>query len=626
MLARLGHFHVWRIGWSTALAVQLRCGDEPALQAAEVTEPLPQALKRDPRTAGSYARLKARSTHRLHVRRETAIAFVLLFTFGLSAQSNQAVHTPPAQLGYRIAGILVNWVTGQPVAGASVAIAPTAQGTDREITQTVITGADGRFLFAGLSRGKYSLMAAAHGSMLQYFERHGMYATAIAAGPDLDSEHLVFRLQPDASIEGAVTDENNDPVQNATVRLFQQSMEDGRQKTIPMDRGQTDDQGQFRIGHLAPGTYYLAVSAHPWYAQNSRVTLRQKSNNPDADARSAQEAAALDVAYPLTFYPDSPDSAGASPIVLHPGERVTADVVMRAVPSLHLRIRTGNAGNYAGPAMAGFPRISQRIFDGYLDSEINAPFSSVEPGVIEITGLAPGHYVIEMPGSKGVNDKGANRGGYRELDLAGDLEVNPNDSSGFATVVGSLLFEGAQRVPNGVAMRLVNEETGESFGSELSDKGQFEFEGVKPGRYTVVLQSGGGYFLRKMSATGAKLAGRTLEIGVSGSVHIAATVGRGLAQVDGVALRGGKPFSGAMIVLVPQDAAHNSPLFRRDQSDSDGTFTLPNVVPGQYTVLALANAWDLEWGNPAVLQPYLKDGTPVQVTGEGKLQVEVRVQ
>ncbi|HEY5175101.1 MAG TPA: carboxypeptidase-like regulatory domain-containing protein [Terriglobales bacterium] len=555
------------------------------------------------------------------------LAFVVLFTFGLSAQSDQQpVHAPSVQPGYRIAGVLVNWVTGQPVAGASVAIAPTAQGSDREIFRSVTTGSDGRFSFAGLSRGKYSLMAAAHGFMLQGFERHGNYATAIVAGPDLDSEHLVFRLQPDASVEGQVNDENNDPVQNAMVRLFQQSMEDGRQRTIPMEQGQTDDRGQFRIGHLAPGTYYLAVSARPWYAQNNRVTLRRKSNNPDADARSAQESAALDVTYPLTFYPDSPDSAGASPIVLHPGERVTADVVMRAVPSLHLRIRTSNSGSAGGPGIVGFPRVSQRIFDGYLDPVFNAPESSIEPGVVDIAGLAPGHYVIEMPSSKSVNDKGANRGGYREVDLAGDLEVNANDSSGFATVAGSVLFEGAPPVPKGVAMQLSNEETGENLGSEISDKARFEFEGVKPGRYTVVLQSGGGYFLRKMVATGAKLTGRTLEIGSSSSVHIAATVGRGVAQVEGVALRGGKPFSGAMIVLVPQDAANNSPLFRRDQSDSDGTFTLPNVVPGQYTVVALGNGWELEWGNPAVLQPYLKGGEAVQVTGDGKLQVEVRVQ
>ncbi len=552
------------------------------------------------------------------------LAFVVLWAAGMSAQSSQTGHAAPVQHGYRIAGVVVSWVTGQPVAGASVAIAPTAQGTEREISKTVITGGDGRFIFAGLSSGKYSLMAAARGFMLQGFERHGAYATAIVAGPDIDSEHLVFRLQPDASVEGQVTDENNDPVQNAMVRLFQQTLEDGRQKTVPMNQGQTDDQGHFRIGHLAPGTYYLAVSAHPWYAQPNHMSLRRRSSNADAETRSAEEAAALDVTYPLTFYPSSPDSAGASPIVLNPGERGTADVAMRAVPSLHLRIRTSNGGG--GPGMGGYPRLSQRIFDGYLDPEFNAPFSSTSPGLIEISGLAPGHYVIEMPASKGINDKGGIRGGYREVDLTGDLELNPNDSSGFATVDGSILWDSAQPAPRGLSMLLSNDETGENFGTEISDKGKFEFEGVKPGRYTVGLQSSGGYFFRRMSATGARLTGRTLEIAGSSSVHIAATVGRGVAQVDGVALRAGKPFSGAMIVLVPQDAGNNSPLFRRDQSDSDGTFTLPNVVPGQYTVIALANGWDLEWGNPTVLQPYLKSGTAVQVTGDGKMQIDVAVQ
>ena len=81
-----------------------------------------------------------------------------------------------------------------------------------------------------------------------------------------------------------------------------------------------------------------------------------------------------------------------------------------------------------------------------------------------------------------------------------------------------------------------------------------------------------------------------------------------------------------MIVLVPQDPGNNLPLFRRDQSDSDGTFTLANVVPGQYTVLAIANGWDLEWANPTVLQPYLKSAQTVQVPSGGKLDVKVQVQ
>ncbi len=53
------------------------------------------------------------------------LVFIMLFAVGLPAQSSQAVQAPSAQQGYHIVGVVLNWVTGQPVAGASVAIAPT---------------------------------------------------------------------------------------------------------------------------------------------------------------------------------------------------------------------------------------------------------------------------------------------------------------------------------------------------------------------------------------------------------------------------------------------------------------------------------------------------------------------
>ncbi len=62
------------MGRSTALAVQLRFGNETA---SEVTKTSPQALKRDRRTDGSYARLKAVFHHRLYSRCETAIEEVM---------------------------------------------------------------------------------------------------------------------------------------------------------------------------------------------------------------------------------------------------------------------------------------------------------------------------------------------------------------------------------------------------------------------------------------------------------------------------------------------------------------------------------------------------------------------
>ena len=554
------------------------------------------------------------------------VACVVLFAIGLSAQTQQAASTPAAQ-GYRIVGVVVNSLSGQPLPAVSVAIAPTTpQGSSREVSQDVVTGDDGHFAFAGLTRGKYSLMATARGFALQSFEQHGAYSSAIAVGPDLDSEHLVFRLQPDASIEGQVIDENNDPVQNATVHLYEKRIVDGQQRTSSVNQVQTDDQGHFRLGRLASGIYYLAVSARPWYAQNDRSASRRLPN-PDAQARAAQEAAALDVTYPLTFYPDSPDSAGASPIVLHPGERATADVVMHTVPALHLRIQTSGAGPLFAIGRMTFPRVSQRIFEGYLDPVSNSPVSGTEPGVLQIMGLAPGHYVIEMPAS-GADEKSASRGWYRELDLVGDAEVNAGDAPSLVTVTGSVLFEGAGTVPRMPGIRLSNPATGENSFAPISDKGQFDFskDAIRLGRYNVMFGgSGQGFFLSKLSATGAKVVGRTLDISGASNVRIIGVVARGLGQVDGFALRDGQPFAGAMVVLVPHDPVNNTPLFRRDQSDSDGSFTLPNVVPGQYTVIAIANGWDLEWGNPDVLQPYLKGGEAVQMMGDGKLQVKVEV-
>jgi hypothetical protein len=557
------------------------------------------------------------------------LAWVVFFAIGLSAQTQPADSTPAAQ-HYRIAGVVVNALTGQPLPAVAVAIAPTTPQGSSEVSQDAVTGNDGHFAFTGLGRGKYELMATARGFALQSFEQHDAYSSAIAVGPDLDSDHLVFRLQPDASIEGQVIDENSDPVQNALVHLYEKRIADWQQRTSLMNQGQTDDQGRFRMGHLASGTYYLAVSARPWYAQNDR-SASPKSSNPDAQARAAQEAAALDVTYPLTFYPDSPDSAGASPIVLRPGEHAIADVVMHAVPALHLRIHTGSTSSGPGfaTASAAFPRVSQRIFEGYLDPVSNAPVSSTEPGVLQIImGLAPGHYVIEMPSSNAANDKASNRGWYREVDLFGDMDLNAGDAPSFITVSGSVIFEGTGTVPGTPGIQLLNPTTGENFTASISGKGQFEFSGdeVRPGRYNVTLGSSGrGFFFSKLSATGARIVGRTLDAPAGSSVRIVGVVAHGLGQVDGFALHDGQPFAGAMVVLVPQDPANNTPLFRRDQSDSDGSFTLPNVVPGRYTVIAIANRWDLEWGNPAVLQPYLKLGEDVQVTGDGKLQVKVEV-
>jgi hypothetical protein len=94
-------------------------------------------------------------------------------------------------------------------------------------------------------------------------------------------------------------------------------------------------------------------------------------------------------------------------------------------------------------------------------------------------------------------------------------------------------------------------------------------------------------------------------------------------EVEGTAKRAGSVSAGAMVVLVPKNPDVNRDLFRRDQSDLDGTFVLHGVVPGSYTVVAIDNGWDLDWSQPGVIAAYLKRGRTIQVGTENGRPIQI---
>ena len=88
----------------------------------------------------------------------------------------------------------------------------------------------------------------------------------------------------------------------------------------------------------------------------------------------------------------------------------------------------------------------------------------------------------------------------------------------------------------------------------------------------------------------------------------------------------GKPAAGVMILLIPNESQNHPFRFRRDQSDSDGSFTLQEVLPGRYTLVAIENGWNQQWADPAVFKQWLSGGAAVQVAPNGKYSVKVKVQ
>lgn len=129
--------------------------------------------------------------------------------------------------------------------------------------------------------------------------------------------------------------------------------------------------------------------------------------------------------------------------------------------------------------------------------------------------------------------------------------------------------------------------------------------------------------MTRIVISGSPSKGHSLEIAAGSSIEGTVSLIGGQTIVQGVAKRDGKGVPGAMIVMVPKDPEAHGELFRRDQSDLDGSFSLGTVIPGEYTIVAIENGWDLNWSQPGVIAHYVEKGRRVLVAPTAQEPVRV---
>ncbi len=513
------------------------------------------------------------------------------------AQSNAALTGP-----YRIAGTVVNAVTGQPVGGAAVAIL-TAE--DSHTLASTVTGSDGHFALVRLPAAKFELNASKRGYLTSFFDQHGDFNSAIVTGDDQETGDLVFELAPNAVLSGVITGDGGDPVQGAKVMLFRRPADHGS-NDAPEEAGtmMTDDTGSYEFSGLAAGEYLLAVQATPWYAMHH-------FEPGEADTQETENEAALDVAYPVTYFDSTTDEASATPIELTSGSRQEANVNLHAVPALHLILSVSqDPGTTAPPS-----DLRQVIFGTEADG--GTDMVSVGHGEItEFYGLAPGEYHVQQGNPP------------READMNLSASQQLDASAGAPAVEVKGWLRSAEGAPVSGATLSLNPRAGTAGKSisATSDKtGNFSFPAVPPGRWSLQVMTGGIEAATAMPVMAIAEDGQTHagdRVTVSdGPVSLVARVSTHPARMEGFARKNGKGVSGAMVVLVPKDLGAMASLARRDQSDSDGSFTLLDVAPGEYTIVAIADGWDdhgqeIDWADPAVIGRYLPGGLSVTVKDE----------
>jgi Carboxypeptidase regulatory-like domain len=520
-----------------------------------------------------------------------AIASALLAQSTSRATARPA-YSPAPSGNYRIAGVLLNAITGEPVRQATVSVLTTA---DNHAVESVVSDSDGRFALEQLSAAKYQLTASKRGYRTGFFDEHDEFSTAIVTSADQDTSHLKFRLTPAALLRGVVTADGGEPVEGARIMLFQRPPHRGLgERMAQAGDTVTDDTGAYEFGSLQPGEYQLAVLAEPWYA------LHTPQAGPQA--RTARESdSPLDVAYPVTYYDSTTDEAAATPIVLTAGSREDGNISLHAVPALHITIPSP-------PKPDGSitrAELQHTVFGTVVSAESSGFLESLQTGTIEMSGIAPGHYQVMQGDPPRVVD----------LNLLASLQVDPSGGAPASAISGTVRMISGAPPPDEVNLTLNRIDTGpgQNLVVTSANHGRFKFDSVPPGSWSLFANSG------KVFPVVATTFDRQLH---SGNIlamrdrpfNVAVTLSDSETRIDGFARKDQKGVAGVMIVLAPRNRGAWQSLVRRDQSDSDGSFSLHDVVPGDYTVIAVQFGWSLDWSHPELMARYLPLGTPVTVT------------
>jgi Carboxypeptidase regulatory-like domain len=545
--------------------------------------------------------------------------FLILGVLSLSAQANPQREVAA---GYRISGVVVDAVTNGPVPRAQITI---SLGND---ATTTTAGDDGRFVFAGLQPGKYVLNATALGYVHERYDQHGAFFVGIAVGDGQDSEHLVFRLHPQAVIHGRVTDERGEAVRGAQVQLISSDSTRGGRAKFVRAQMMTNDLGEYGFAHLFAGKYYLAVQARPWYAESQlSVQTRQEYGFAGDGRRSILVSGSaanldpiLDVVYPITFYPGVTDERSCTELLLGAGEQQDANFTLHAVPAVRLRLTGLSEGERSSLNVGA----TQKVF-GTLNIGLSTAFGQVSPGEYEIAGLPPKQVTLSVTTNK--ENQWTSRTIEADASFGGMLDASALQRA--AKVSGQVLLPvGAAdgRAGNVILVSTAATTTPDT-NTSLQNDGTFHFPEIQPGTYKIQVNlHAGGYYIQKVSAKNAQASGREITITDAGDATLTVTMGQGQSQLTGVVQLGAKPAAGVMVLLVPQSGQEMEEDSRMDESDSDGTFSLGGILPGEYILLTIKDGWDLEWAKPGVLKPYLPAGQKLTIAPNQSMKITAMVQ
>ena len=307
------------------------------------------------------------------------------------------------ELSSRLEGT-VTGPDGSPLPGVGVYLARYADGGGWEYSLDSSTDATGKWVANDVRPGSWRVWYVDFSGVCadEFWDDQltPQDATLVQVGAGEVFGNLDAQLSPAASISGRVTGPDGRRIEYADVYLWALGPS-GWHKVTPGDPGFTNHFGEFGFGRLHEGVYRISIDA------------RQQGYAP-------------------RFWPSSPDLAGATDIVVEPGQDVTGiDLELGAGEAIAGHV-TDAGGRGARVAVTAYKA------DG-AGWEVVADASTDATGAYRLPDLAPGTYRLRFGDDRDWVSWFFTRWAYDAASLEDASDVVVRDGSGTVSVDATLL-------------------------------------------------------------------------------------------------------------------------------------------------------------------------------------------
>jgi hypothetical protein len=440
--------------------------------------------------------------------------------------------------------------------------------------------------------------------------RDPSYGRANATQPE-----ITIYLDPESLIIGHVTLPGTEGDLRVRLELYRRDVHEGQEHWNSAGTFTTWADGEFRFCDLEAGTYKL-------------VSHEQLDRDPFNFTPGGQLFGYLPI-----YYPNVSDFAAARPIQLAAGATFQANLTPVRREYYSVKIPVGNAA--AGQAM------NIRVYPlGHPGPGYSLGYNFAEQ---LIQGMLPeGNYTLEadargQPGSTGILNFSVDGAAYEgtPLNLMPNSSLTVNVAEEFKSTQGA-----ANQISSGgddgslstAAPRNLNVQVTlaplEEFGSGEGGASQ-QLEGapentlvipnVRPGRYRVRAETGFG-FVASILCGGTDLMREALVVGPGGvSSPIEISLRDDGVEVDGKAEGANQYY----VFFLP--VSEGSGQYRAATSNPDGSFTVEQLPPGTYRVLAFdSEQEDLAYTNQEALRNFESQGQIIHVTAGQKEHLRLK--